>query len=157
MLFYFFRPILISNQIDMDIFSQGVDNPPWSSLSEKTQGVVGDDVRKALEWELRHKDRMLAWFFHGLDDYVVHPRYITSSYDTSSHKIPHSSNLSRRGSLLSFSHQQYYQIAGGIYRTSLSFSLRMRRYSEKWDFQLLLQKSWKIEWNSWDSMDNQVL
>ncbi len=45
----------------------------WSS---KEQEIVGGDVRKALEWELKHKDRMFLDFFHGLDEYLVHPRYV---------------------------------------------------------------------------------
>lgn len=48
----------------------------WLLLSGQEQKSVGDDVRKALEWELKHKDLMLLGFFRGLDKYVVYPRHI---------------------------------------------------------------------------------
>lgn len=61
----------------MDKLLQGDDaEVVWSLLSEKEQKIVGDDVRSALEWELKYRNRMILGFFRGLDDYIVHPRYI---------------------------------------------------------------------------------
>lgn len=67
--------ILNSTYMDKLLQENGMD-AAWLLLSGQEQKSVGDDVRKALEWELKHKNQMILGFFRGLDEYVVHPRYI---------------------------------------------------------------------------------
>lgn len=58
----------------MNMLPQGMNTTSYVSPSETVLTGVNGDVGKTLE--PRHKDRMLANFFCGLDEYIVNPRFI---------------------------------------------------------------------------------